>query len=103
MSQSPEFSLAIRGLFDNEQEAVGLDAFASEAFDQGDGPDQTRARIEICAAITAKANLIAADVIGRWPGDDQSRSELFDHFTQLKEKMLNDLIEAADATPADPS
>jgi hypothetical protein len=88
-------SLEIRAAFDPQREAVGLTAQASPAFD--DGPD-TRAKIEVLAAITAKANSIAAEVIRSWPADDMRRRELFEHYASLKEQMLNDMLVQVDAS-----
>lgn len=85
-----EVSLAIRAVFDAQTESVGLDAIASEAFDSG---TDTRAMVECLAAITAKANCIAAAVIGRWQGPEQRKQELFNHYASLKEHMLNDMLE----------
>ena len=90
MDDPQTVSLALRATFDSQREAVGLIAEASQAFD--DGPD-TRAKIEVLAAITAKANSIAAEVIRSWDADDQRRRELYEHYASLKEQMLNDMLE----------
>jgi len=91
MLQDPQtVSLSIRAAFDEAHEAVGLFAEASEAFDDG---ENTRAKIEVLAAITAKANSIAAEVIRSWPADDQRRQELYEHYASLKEQMLHDMLE----------
>ena len=94
--ESQTVSLSIRAAFDEQREAVGLFAEASRAFDDG---DNTRAKIEVLAAITAKANSIAAEVIRSWDASDARRRELFDHYASLKERMLNDMLEQVDAAP----
>ena len=96
MHETREVSLTIRALFDQEHESVGLIAEASQAFD--DGPD-TRAKVEVLAAITAKANSIAAEVIRSHEPDEQRRQELYAHFASLKEHMLNDMLEQVDRAP----
>ena len=96
MSESDEVSLAIRAVYDREQEAVGVEAMASEAFDAG---EDTRAKIETLAAITARANCIAAEVIAQWDAPEERKKELFDHYASLKETMLNDMLEQLDEEP----
>jgi hypothetical protein len=86
-------SLAVRAVYDDERQAVGVDAIASEAFDLGDHP---QAMLECLAAITARANCIAASVIGRFEGTDDQKKQLFDHFASLKEHMLNDMLRDMD-------
>jgi hypothetical protein len=93
MAESPEVSLTIRAIFDPQREAVGLIADASEGFD--DGPD-TRAKVEVLAAITAKANSVAAEVIRTCEPDPQRRQELYAHYASLKEHMLNDMLQRID-------
>ncbi len=88
-----EVSLTIRAAFDDEQEAVGLVAEASEGFD--DGQDM-RAKVEILAAISAKANCIAAEIIRSWDTDENHRKQLYDHFAFLKEQMLTDMLQRID-------
>jgi len=91
MSQEEEpINLVIRGVYDLEQEAVGVDAMPSALFERGDQP---RAMIEILAAINAQANAMATHVINGFTHDEQRRRELIDHFAGLKENMLNDLLE----------
>ena len=90
-----EVSLAIRAVFDAEQESVGVEAQASEAFDAG---EDTRAKIETAAAVAARANCIAADIIQRWDADESRKRALFDHFAALKENMLNEMLEQMDSS-----
>ena len=85
-----EVSLTVRAVFDPKEEAVGVDAVASQAFESG---QDTRAMIETLAAITAKANCIAAEVIQHWDAPDQKKAELYEHFAALKENMLNDMLQ----------
>jgi hypothetical protein len=92
-TEAEEVSLAIRAVFDAEQESVGVEAHASEAFDAG---EDTRAKIEVTAAIAARANGIAADLIHRWDADEERKRALFDHFAALKENMLNEMLEQMD-------
>jgi len=82
-------SLIIRAMYDAEQEAVGIDAQPSDAFADGSDP---KAMIEILAAITAKANSIAAEVIEGWQAAPERKSELLEHYAGLKENMLNDML-----------
>lgn len=86
-------SLAIRAVYDAQQEAVGIDAIASEAFDEG---DDTRARIEVVAGIAARANCIAAEIIRQWDAPEERKRGLYDHFASLKESMLNDMLHRLD-------
>lgn len=88
--QPSEISLTIKAMFDEEREAVGLVAEASEPFDEG---ANTRAKVEVLAAITAKANSIAAEVIRSGEADPARREQLYAHFASLKEHMLNDMLE----------
>lgn len=97
MSDSHQVSLIIRGMFDQQQEAVGVDAVGSDAFETG---HDMRAMIEILAAIAAKANCMAAQIIGDWDAPEDRKKALFEHFAELKENMLNDMLERAN--PADP-
>jgi len=93
MSCTSHVALTVRAIFDSESESIGISAEASEAFDAG---GDTRAQIEVLAAITAKANCIAADVIGRWDADDDRKRALFDHYAALKENMLHDMLRQLD-------
>lgn len=99
MHDPQALSLTIHASYDSEHEAVGLTAQASDAFD--DGPD-TRGKIEILAAITAKANSIAAQVIRTWEAGEDRRRELYDHYATLKEQMLQDMLERIDSHPQQP-
>lgn len=85
-----EVSLAIRAVFDHTHESVGVDAVGSAAFEAG---QDTRAMIETLAAITAKANSIAAEVIEQWDAPEERRKELYEHYAALKENMLNDMLQ----------
>lgn len=91
--QHDEISLTVRCMYDLEQEAVGIDAMPSPAFERGDNP---RAMVEILAAVNAKSNALATAVIQAYTEDLDRRRELFDHFAGLKENMLNDLLEQMD-------
>ncbi|MEX2672607.1 MAG: hypothetical protein WD294_10905 [Phycisphaeraceae bacterium] len=90
MSEQDEVSLTVRAVFDHAAEAVGVDAVGSPAFEGG---EDTRAMIEILAAITAKANCVAAEVIEHWNAPDERKQELYEHFAALKENMLNDMLQ----------
>lgn len=87
--EQEEVNLAIRAAFDHAEEAVGVEAVGSDAFEAG---HDTRAMIEILAAITAKANCIAAEVISRWQAPEERKQELYEHYAALKENMLNDML-----------
>lgn len=89
MAESEEVSLAIRAVYDHTHESVGVDALGSPDFESG---HDTRAMIEILAAVTAKANAIAAEVIEQWDAPEQRKKELYEHFAALKENMLNDML-----------
>ncbi len=93
--QNPDeaVSLVIRALYNDEKQAVGVEALASEAFDAGDHP---QAMMECLAAITARANCIAAAVIRRYDAPDERKKQLFEHYASLKEHMLNDMLEDLD-------
>ncbi len=93
MTQTDEISLIIRAIYDQEREAVGVVTEGSETFEHG---GDTRAQIEILAAVTAKANCMAAQIVRDWPGDEDRKKELIDHFAALKENMLNDLLNRLD-------
>ena len=95
MSEADEVSVAIRAVYDAQAESVGLDAVASEAFDAA---ADTRAMVECLAAITAKANAIAAAVIGRYDASDDRKRELYEHYASLKEHMLNHMLQEMDQT-----
>lgn len=84
-----EVSLILRALYDHDQEAVGIVSEASQAFETG---DDTRAQIEILAAVTAKANCMAAQIIRDWDADEEHKKQLVEHYAALKENMLNDLL-----------
>lgn len=90
MADPEEVSLTIRAVFDHAQEAVGVDAVASPKFETG---EDTRAMIEILAAITAKANCVAAEVIDQWNAPEERKKELYEHYAALKENMLNDMLQ----------
>ena len=92
-NQNDQTSLAIQAVYDPDTESVGVEAIASPAFEE---PGATRARIEILAAVTARANCIAAQVIQQWDADDDRKKALFDHYAELKEHMLNDMLESLD-------
>ena len=83
-------SLTLRATFDAERESIGLVAEPSRSFDEG---DNTRAKIEVLAAITAKANSIAAELIRQSEPSEPRRQDLYEHFAGLKEQMLNDMME----------
>lgn len=93
-----DVSLTIRGIFDDEREAVGLAVQASESFDES---DNTRAKVEVLAAIASKANALAAEIIRTWTEDDAQRRSLYEHFASLKEHMLNDMLKRMDAPPSE--
>ena len=80
----------MRAAFDPERETIGLTAEPSAAFDEG---KDTRAKIEVLAAIIARSNAIAADVIRIYAPEDAQRKELYEHFASLKEQMLNDMLQ----------
>ena len=63
--------------------------------------DDTRAVIEILAAVTAKANHLAATTIAAWDAPDERKKDLFDHYAALKESMLQNLLDQDGAQQAD--
>ena len=89
MAEAEEVSLAIRAVYDHAHESVGVDAVGSPAFESG---EDARAMVEILAAITAKANCIAAEVIEQWSDDPDRQKDLYEHYAALKENMLNDML-----------
>ena len=72
---------------------MGVDVQPSPAF--ADGAD-TRAMIETLAALTAKANYMAGQIIADWDDTDARKAELMDHYAALKENMLNSMFEEAE-------
>jgi len=100
MPDDEPVSLAVRAVYDHGDQAVGLEAVASEAFDRGEDP---KAQVEVLAAIAAKANALASDVIQRYDPDPGRRQELYEHFASLKEHMLNDMLEQDDRESDSPS
>ncbi|MDH3585295.1 MAG: hypothetical protein OER86_13915 [Phycisphaerae bacterium] len=96
MDESGELNLLIRAIYDAEEEAVGIDSVASDAFEAGNHP---QAGLQMLAAMAAKANSLAADVIGRFEADDAQKKQLFEEFAYLKEQMLEQMLEDTDETP----
>ncbi|MBI1368745.1 MAG: hypothetical protein GC162_08855 [Planctomycetes bacterium] len=94
MSGETIVSLAIRAVFDADEESVGVEALPSEAFEAG---DDARAKVEILAAITARANALAAQVINQFDADESRRKELFEHYAFLKESILSDMLQQSAA------
>ena len=76
---------------------MGIDSVASDAFEAGNHPG---ANLQMLAALTAKANSMAADVIGRFEADDEQKKQLFEEFTYLKEQMLEQMLEDTDEPPS---
>jgi hypothetical protein len=101
MSEPHPVSLIVRAVYDAEQESVGVDAVGSEAFESA---ADLRAMVEILAAVSAKANCLAAQVIRDWNAPEDRKRALFDHFAGLKENMLNEMLErlGSEGSPADP-
>ncbi|MBI1375039.1 MAG: hypothetical protein GC159_20160 [Phycisphaera sp.] len=89
MDMDTSVGLHIRAIYDQQHEAVGIDAVPSDAFASGEDP---KAMIEVLAAITAKANFIAAEVIESWDAPAEHKANLFEHYAALKENMLNDML-----------
>lgn len=98
MNPNATISIAINAVYDAEQESVGLSVAPSEAFESG---VDTRAMIESLAAIVAKTNQIAADVIRQWDDTDERKKQLIEHFASLKEHMLADMLRQQEAEEAD--
>ena len=93
MSQPGEVSLIIRAIYDQPNEMVGIDVEGSPAFEAA---SDTRSMIEILAAVVAKSNFMAAEIIRNWDADDERKKALVDHFSGLKEEMLASMLEQAD-------
>lgn len=98
MNADSPISIAVNAVYDTDQEAVGLSVAPSEAFEAG---SDTRAMIESLAAIVAKTNQIAADVIRQWDAPEDRKKLLIEHFASLKENMLADMLRQQDAEEAD--
>ncbi len=79
----------IRVMFDNEREAMGIDASASNYFDAAHDP---QANLELLAALVAKANCMAAVLIGDVERQDSEKKKLYELYAALKEELLNDMI-----------
>ncbi len=88
-NQIGPISLTLHALYDVEREAVGVDLKPSPAFE---AVTDTKAVIETLAAITAKANFVAGEVIRSWDVDDARRQELVEHYAALKEHMLASML-----------
>jgi hypothetical protein len=93
MTDLGEISLVVRAIYDRGNEAVGLACDASDAFASGAEP---RAQIEILAALSAKANCLAAEVVRNWDAEEERKKALIDHYASLKENMLNEMLEQLD-------
>ncbi len=88
-TSSQEIALLIRAVYDHAQESVGIDAQPSTGWESADDP---RAKVEILAAIAAKANHYAADLIRDYPATEERKQSLYDHYAGLKEQMLEQML-----------
>lgn len=98
MNADSPISIAVNAVYDVQEEAVGLSVAPSEGFESG---VDTRAMIESLAAIAAKANQIAAEVIRQWDAPEERKKLLIEHFASLKENMLADMLRQQEAEEAD--
>ncbi len=92
-NESGEVSLSLHAQYDTVQEAVGIELQPSPAFEAVVDP---QAVIEILAAVAAKANFLASEIIAAWEAEDDRKKELLDHFAGLKEHMLSSMLHEAE-------
>lgn len=86
-------SLVIQAVYDSDEQAVGLSAEPSSAFGE---PAEVSRAIELLAAVTARTNCLAAEIICNSAEQAEDRKALYEHFAALKEHMLDDMLNAID-------